>query len=140
LILFILSLRQPGYPQHFRGSAAFRHPVARVLALSEVGCTLVPATCLYLSVKRFAASDHLLFLFFLSLLTFSEKKAQTKHNKLPIRAFCYLIIRSAKYPTLFYFFRISSNFSTPPTLPWENFGYILIRELLQFYEEQVKLS
>jgi len=45
---------------------------------------------MYLSVKYFATPTTPFFLIFLSLLTFSEKKAQTKYNKLSIRAFCYL--------------------------------------------------
>ena len=150
-LLFILSLRQPGYPQHNCGPSAFRHPVPRILALSEVGCGLSLQPNLSSSILFFPSITSL-FLFFFEPIDFSEKKPKTsatssrsglsvtffRSAKYPVyqikkpelrkydllnpgflvqnRYFC----QSAKDPAIFYFFRISSNFSIRPTFHGKN--------------------
>jgi hypothetical protein len=49
-----------------------------------------PACFILENRKTFYLPTTSFYLFYLSLLTFSKKKAQTKYNKLSIRAFCYL--------------------------------------------------
>ena len=71
-LLFILSLRQPGHPQTICGPVAFRHPVSRILALSEVGCGLSRQPNLSSLFFPYQSITSLLF-YFLSPLTFSKK-------------------------------------------------------------------
>ncbi len=94
-LLFILSLRQPGYPQHNCGPSAFRHPVPRILALSEVGCGLSLQPNLSSSILFFPSITSLLFFF--EPIDFSEKKPQSSTTS-SRSGLSVTFFRSAKYP------------------------------------------